>query len=101
MRVRLTQSALADVRDIAEFVAANDPVRAMSFADELLDAAEEIGGQPRAYPQRRQWGAGIRVCFYGFYAIIFQLRAEDIVILRIVNAARDLSRLMGDPPAED
>jgi toxin ParE1/3/4 len=101
MRVRLSETALADIRDIAEFVAANDPVRAAAFADELLDACEQIGDQPRAYPRRTHWGPRIRVRFFGHYAIIFLLRADSVGVLRIVHGSRDLDRLMEGEPKDE
>lgn len=98
MRVRLSIRALGDIRGIAAFISDHNPERAASFADELLDACEATGERPGAYPSRPQWGRGIRVRFHGHYAIIFEADAEQVSILRVVHAARNLDALIDDEP---
>ena len=98
MRVRLSIQALEDIRGIAAFISDHNPERAASFADELLDACEEIDERPAAYPSRLQWGRGVRVRYYGHYAIIFDTDSALVSILRVVHAARDLDALMDNDP---
>jgi len=101
MRVRLSKKALDDIRGIAAFISDHNPERAISFADELLDACEGIATYPRSYRTRPQLARGVRARFYGQYAILFTATRDLVSILRVVHAARDLAALMDDEPSSD
>ena len=90
-------SALAgrDLEEIALFIAADNPRRALTFIDELRAHYLKVAKRPLAYPLRREYGTGIRLTVYGSYVIFHSQRDDALVIERIVHGARHREGLMG------
>ena len=90
MKVRFTPVARNSLREIARYIARDNPVRAVSFAAELRAKAAEIGINPSLYPVH-QFGSGhqIRRRVVGRYLILYQVDAGLVVILDIRHGARD------------
>ena len=91
--VRFTPEARADLREIALRIADRNPVRALTYVDEIEAHAHRIGEFPHAGPPRPQWGQGIRIAVHGKYLIVYRVRDEGVQVLRIVHGARDLDTL--------
>jgi toxin ParE1/3/4 len=99
--VRFTPEARADLREIALRIADRNPVRALTYADEIEARANRLGEFPRAGPPRPQWGEYIRIAVHGKYLIVYRVRDETVQILRIVHGARDLDTLFEREPLPD
>ena len=91
---RLRPKALQDLQVIGDFIAADNPARAVSFIDELLALCARITEQPRAYRRRDDLAPGLRQAIQGRYLILFTAGEEGIVIERIVHGARRLEELL-------
>lgn len=50
MKVTLSTQARRDLEGIGKYIETDNPARAISFVDELRDAARRIGDIPRAFP---------------------------------------------------
>jgi len=50
MRVVITPEAQSDLRRIALWIANDNPPRAISFVEELSQAAKALAGLPQGYP---------------------------------------------------
>lgn len=50
---------------------------------------------PLAAPAREWLAPGLRVTFHGAYAIYYQPRADEIVIIRVLHGARDTTAIAG------
>lgn len=98
MRVVLTVQAELDLEEIGDYIAADNPERALSFVGEIREHCERIGKSPYAYPVRPELGEGIRSCTHGMYLSVFQPGAEEMLIVRILHGARDLPALFRDEP---
>ena len=48
---------------------------------------------PLAAPARDQLASGLRVTFHGAYAIYYQPRLDEIVIIRVLHGARDTAAI--------
>lgn len=64
MKVRLTQEAIADLRDIGHWIALDDPERAITFVQELADKCLSLSDRaflfrPRLRPARASGSEGI------------------------------------------
>lgn len=90
MKVILTEPAVSDLEGIALYIAKDSPARADSFVDELVTAAFELAQRPYAYQLVPRFeDVGIRRRPYGNYLIFYAVRADQIVIQRILNGAQD------------
>jgi toxin ParE1/3/4 len=93
MRCEFTPLAEADLEAIGDYIAHDNPRRALTFVRELRQRCERIAEMPRAAPVRPELGAGVRVVVFGRYLICYAERGDDVVIERIVHGARSLRNL--------
>lgn len=95
MRVVLTSDALADLDHIADHIAPDNPERAISFVDELREAARRLVDLPRGYPLVPRYERhGIRRRSYRRYGILYRPEADRILILRFLGPGRDHDRAL-------
>lgn len=87
MKVQFTTRARQDLRDIGDYIAADNPFRARSFVVELRDASLSLGERPLRFPQLEGFvRQGYRRRVHGNYLIIYR-------IIRVVSSSVDLSGL--------
>lgn len=96
MRVVLSNQAEIDLEEIGDYIAADNPVRAVSFVREVREHFHQIARTPLAYTQRPELGDGIRSCTHGNYLILFIPDEREILVARVVHGRRDLGALLGD-----
>ena len=90
MRVEISATAEAELEQIGDYIAKDSPLRAVSFIDELIDAAQSIGVNPEAYrliPRYEHFGYRRRP--FGAYLIIYTIRMDHIIIAHILHSAQD------------
>lgn len=90
MRLAFTPLAEQDLEAIADYIAADNPVRALSFVRELREQCLRITLNPPGYRLRAELGDGIRSCAHGHYVIFFESEPDAVVIVRILHGARDI-----------
>lgn len=98
MRVVYSYRSLNDLRELGDWIAKDSPRRALSFVQELRAKCRGLANLPERFPvvcQRRDMQ--VRRCVHGEYVILFcvEERPSAVVILSVVNAARDYNRLLG------
>lgn len=93
MPVIFSPEAEADLRDIGDYIAQDNPRCAASFVQELFEHALRIADIPYAYPKRDDLSAGLMMAVHGSYLILFRVRGGHIQIARILHGARDLKRI--------
>ncbi len=95
MNVVITEPAFFDLEDIALYIAKDNPGRAESFVDELVNAAHELAERPLVYQLvPRYEDLGVRRRPYGNYLIFYTVRTDQIVIQRILNGAQDYQAIL-------
>jgi plasmid stabilization system protein ParE len=95
MKIVFAPDAVADLKDIFTFIAADNPERAMGFVDELQRAARDAAEFPLAWPLIPRYERfGYRRRPYKGYLIFFQVSDDAVIVLRILNGARDYERLL-------
>lgn len=95
MKVAISAGAWDDLGTIAEWIARDDPERAVSYTDELLDACEALTMYPRIYPRwPHRSGREIRRFNHNDHAVFYEIRNTDIQILGFIHGARDLTALI-------
>lgn len=90
---RVLPHASRDLDAIADHIVGDNPVRAISFVDELWARFRQIAERPLSFPARPDFGPGVRSALYGNYVIIFLIENEEVVIARVVHGARDIESL--------
>jgi addiction module RelE/StbE family toxin len=99
MRVVITAAAKADLLAIRRYIGADNPTRALSFVEELLDRCLVLADTPRAYPLVPRYERfGIRRCVHGNYLIFYRLQTEQIEVIHVLQGARDIEALLFGSP---
>jgi toxin ParE1/3/4 len=96
MIYRITSAARHDLREIAIYIARDNPERAVSYVKELTDKIQSVAEQPMLYSSRDGWKPGLRSALHRPYHIIFRIEGDEVIFLRVVHGARDLVGLLGD-----
>ncbi|MBD2606258.1 type II toxin-antitoxin system RelE/ParE family toxin [Scytonema hofmannii FACHB-248] len=95
MRVVITAAAKADLIAIGDFIRSQNPERAITFVEELLDRCYALADMPRAYPLVPRYEKfGIRRTVHRDYLIFYRVHKELIEIIRILHGAQDYETLL-------
>ena len=97
MHLAFTPLAEQDLEAIADYIATDSPVRALSFVRELRAQCQRIARNPSGYRLRAELGDGIHSCAYGHYVIFFESDppSDAVVIVRVLHGARDIPTAFG------
>jgi toxin ParE1/3/4 len=90
MRQVFSRAAEDDLEQIGDYIANDNPPRALQFVQELREHCSRIRAAPLARQARPELGAGMRSVPHGRYVIFFRVERDVILIVRILHGARDL-----------
>ena len=95
MKVVITAAALEDLAEIGAYIARDNPRRAGSFVDELLEHCERLGAQPLRHPLVPRYEVhGIRRCVHASYLIFYRVGLKEIDVVHVLQGARDYEPLL-------
>jgi len=95
MIVVITAAAEADLETIADWIAKDNPSRAVTFVAELRRRCETLIDAPEGYPLVPRYEAlGIRRRPYGDYLIFHRVAGDAIEILHVLHGARDYEGIL-------
>ena len=102
MRMMFSSFVESDLDAIADYIAQDNPTRAVTFLAEIRAKLLAVAHQPLLYRLRAEIGADARVALAGRYVILFRIVGEVVRIERVVYGTRDLLALFDpDEPAPD
>lgn len=93
MQIELSALIQPDLVEIADWIAQDNPRRAVSFIREIREAFRKISQGPLLYQLRPDIGDGARLAVVGRYVILFWVDDEAIRIERVVYGGRELPSL--------
>ena len=85
-----TPQAEIDLEEVGDYIALDNPGRAVSFIGEIRRHCEKIAGGPDHYAARPDLGDTIRICAHGNYLIVFEPFDDGALILRVLHGARNV-----------
>ena len=95
MIVTLTSEAEADLEAIGDYIAKDNPDRAISFVEEIVARCLQLAQTPHAYAIVPRFAhLGIRKRTFGNYLILYRVLDDQVEVLHIVNAARDYDAIL-------
>lgn len=90
MIVRFTDAAEHDLEALGDYIAQDDPERALSFVRELRVACLPLADFPERFPLvPRYEDRGVRRRVQGDYLIFYRVEADQVVILHILRGTVD------------
>lgn len=91
MTIIISDDASADLEDIGDFIAEDNPDAAVAFVQRLRKRCFNLLPFPNAGRKRSEIRPDLRSVTEGEYIIFYRiLGEEEVVIMRIVHAKRDL-----------
>lgn len=95
MIVEFADEAERELEAIADYIARDNPARAISFVGELRNACLGLADLPRGYPVLERYAShGARRRPHGDYLIFYLIDAERIVVIHVLHGARDYSAIL-------
>jgi toxin ParE1/3/4 len=94
MRIELSRFVEPDLEAIADYIAQDNPERALSFLAEIRDKFALVGNNPLLYRLRPEIGEDARITVVGRYVILFRIVEDTARIERVVFGGRDLPALL-------
>ncbi len=96
--MRLSDFAIAELEAIADYIARDNPERAVTFVREIRDKCLGLAVMPRAFPLVPRFERhGVRHRVYGNYQIFYRVVGDPptrIDILYILHGARDYASIL-------
>jgi toxin ParE1/3/4 len=98
MKLVFTDEAKFDLDDIGDWIADHNPVRAITFVDELVARCAKLTEAPFAYALVSARGnrriSGIRRVVYGQYLIFYRVTADAVEIVHVLHGARNFESIL-------
>jgi toxin ParE1/3/4 len=95
-RLDFSPEAEADLLDIAAYIARDNPMRALSFIDELESRCADLLRFPEAGTPRPELAPDLRSKPHGRYVIFYTPGPTAVRIERILHGARDVERELSE-----
>jgi len=93
-RVEITKTAESDLREIFDYIAADNEAAAKGLVSEIerqIDSLERYPLRCPVIPESTDLGREYRHIIYGQYRTVFRIDGSQVFILRILHSARLLS----------
>lgn len=95
MIVHLTAEAEFDLEAIGDFIARDNPSRALSFLRELREKCLSLADMPERFPLvPRYETAGVRRRVHGDYLIFYRVEVGKVLILHILHGAQNYTAIL-------
>ena len=95
MMVEFTAAAEADLEAIGDHIAQDNPVRALSFVQELSRSCFELADMPEAWPIIPRYERhDVRRRVHGRYLIFYRVAEGRIIVLHVLNGAMDVEAIL-------
>jgi toxin ParE1/3/4 len=102
VRVVISDTAQAELQAIGDWIAIDNPARAVSFMKELRDAARGLADMPLRFPMIDvNFPQPIRRRVLGRYVILYTVGDARVDVLHILHGARDYHSLLDIAPDAD
>ena len=89
-RYWISPLAEQDLEAIGDFIAQDNPRRAITFIIELRNQCAKIAANPKACRLRPELGTNVRSFAYGNYVIFFQETPDTLCIVRVLHGTMDI-----------
>ena len=95
-KVIVTPQAERNLVEITDYIARDNPVRALSFVDELQQRIQSL----KTRPMRHAVVSGYRRIVHGNYLIVYHVREDEgaVYVLLVTEGHRNWTRLLGKRP---
>ena len=93
MKLSFSPRFNTDLAEIADYIAADNPVRAQSFALEIRERCRSILKAPEGGRSRADIEGHLRSVVHGRYVIFYTLTPHEVRIQRVLHSARNIKAI--------
>ena len=90
MELIFDRRAEFDLEEIGDYIAKDNPARAVSFIREVREHCERLMRFPETSPRRPEFGPDVRLSVFRRYLIFYIVDADVLRIRRVIHGARNL-----------
>jgi len=90
MKLSISSVAENDIEQIGDYIAKDNPRRALNFVKTLYKQCEKIVQSPLLYRLHPELDKNIRACIYRKYIIFFQCNDNEFLIVRVLHGTMDI-----------
>lgn len=95
MIVVLSAAAESDLESIGDYIAQDNPARALTFIRNLRAQCEALADFPNRFPLvPRYERMGVHRRMFGNYAIFYRVEADRVMVLNVLHGARDYEGIL-------
>lgn len=96
MRLELGPFVEGDLEEIGDFIALDNPGRAVSFVQEIRERFRVIAENPLIFRLRPEIGEDAHLSPHGRYVILFRIDIDVVRVERVIFGGRELPNLYGE-----
>ena len=89
----VSRRAEADIVEIVDYIALDNPQASMAFYSRLLEFFETIAENPLSGRERPDLKEGLRYFPTGSYLVFYRVWAGRVEIVRVLHSARELDEI--------
>jgi toxin ParE1/3/4 len=94
VRIEVSSFVESDIDAIADYIAQDDPGRALRFIQEIREQILELGRRPLRFRLRTELEEEARLAWVGRYGILFRIHHDAVRVERVVYGTQDLLTLL-------
>lgn len=95
MIVHLSAEAEYDLETIGDYIARDNPARALSFLQELRSKCMGLADMPERFPLVPRYEAtGVRRRGHGDYLIFYRIETAKVIIIHILHGAQNYNTIL-------
>jgi toxin ParE1/3/4 len=87
-----------DLEAVADYIAVDNPRRAISFVQELRKQCMDLSRFPNSHTRFPELGREARIMPYKNYVVLYRVLDKSVIIERIINGARDILNIVRAGP---
>jgi len=92
MLLFFTPFAEQDIEQIGDYIALENPKRAISFVAEIRKHCLKICLNPNGYRPRPELSLKMRSCPFGNYVIFFETEKLKVNVIRVLHTSRGINQ---------
>ncbi len=95
-KYELSEAAEGEILDNVAYIAADNPVAAEKWLDQIERVCLQLGRSPRIGRERPELAGGIRSFPVGRFVIFYQPHPDGVYIVHVLRGAMDVERIFSD-----
>lgn len=92
--VVISPLAAEDIESIGDYIAEDNPLRAVSYVREIRESCHKIGLMPKGHAVLEGSPGGIRKAAHGNHLIFYRETDREVRIERVLHGARDYPSML-------